>query len=709
MSTTSRSTHCATWLTALLLVCLPTLSSAQTDGSDEEPVEQPTANEPATTELDEITVSASYSLNRTTPAEGIALSREQILELPTFADDLFRAINLVPGASGNDVSSAFSLRGAPYEEILVRLDGVELFEPFHLKDFSGVLSIVDAQVVDGIEIFPGAFPAAYGDRSAGVVDLTSRRPAATETRGGVSLTTASLSRGQVFGERDQGSGFVSLRRGWLDLVFDLVGEDEEEEEEGAPEYSDLYAKADWSLDESTDIGVWALWADDSLDQTEVEEDGVREQINSSYGNTWFVARGQKLWSETALSTARLLAGRVDRDRVAGEAEGSTDFDVLDERQLDVFGFAGESSLDLGRHLLDFGLEARSYSADYDYAVSRRFTDPVADINELDGFSAFNGSIDGESYGLWVSDRFRPMDRLVVELGLRYDRQTWLPDSDDQISPRLNLVYDLGRGGILRAGWGHAYQSQRPNELRVEDDDLLFYAAEKAEHRTLGWERAFDKWSLRLDAYQRVGNDIRPRYINLFSPSVLFPEGTPDRQRLDPDRTEATGVELFVQGKTTSRWSWWASYAWSESQMRVDGEWIPVAIDQTHALTLSAGYRFGRWKLDAVWQYHTGWPITSLDASLDADGEIDLAIGPIYGDRVDDYHRLDLRLSRNFSLDWAQMELYIDVQNLYNRKNQRGLEYGEEAFAVQDDGSVAITPTIDDWLGVIPSFGITWSF
>ena len=144
-------------------------------------------------------------------------------------------------------------------------------------------------------------------------------------------------------------------------------------------------------------------------------------------------------------------------------------------------------------------------------------------------------------------------------------------------------------------------------------------------------------------------------------------------------------------------------------MRVDGEWIPVAIDQTHALTLSAGYRFGRWKLDAVWQYHTGWPITSLDASLDADGEIDLAIGPIYGDRVDDYHRLDLRLSRNFSLDWAQMELYIDVQNLYNRKNQRGLEYGEEAFAVQDDGSVAITPTIDDWLGVIPSFGITWSF
>ncbi|MCG8455974.1 MAG: Plug domain-containing protein, partial [Holophagales bacterium] len=96
--------------------------------------ESPTASEvPAATTLDEITVSASYSLNRETPVDAIALSRDQIVELPTFGDDLFRAINLVPGTSGNDVSSAFSVRGAPYEEVLVRLDGVELFAPDRLR------------------------------------------------------------------------------------------------------------------------------------------------------------------------------------------------------------------------------------------------------------------------------------------------------------------------------------------------------------------------------------------------------------------------------------------------------------------------------------------------------------------------------------------------------------------------------------------------
>ncbi|MEO1083921.1 MAG: TonB-dependent receptor, partial [Acidobacteriota bacterium] len=492
--------------------------------------------EPATTELDEITVSASYSLNRETPVTGVALSRDQILDLPTFADDIFRAINLVPGTSGSDVSAAFSLRGAPYEEVLVRLDGVELFEPFHLKDFSGVLSVIDGELIDGIDIIPGAFPAVYGDRSAGVVDLTSRRPLDTKNRAGISLTTATLSRGQRFGDDDRGSSLLSLRRGWLDIVFDLVGDDEEGEQEGAPQYSDLYGKVDWAVDDRTDIGLWGLWADDSLDQSELEEDGVRETINSSYGNAWLVGRGQRLWSDTALSTARLLVGRVDRDRLAAEDAGSSDFDVRDERQLDIFGIAAESSLELGRHVLDFGFEARSYTADYNYAVARRFTDPISVLGQSAALSSFAGEIGGESYGAFISDRFRLGDRLVAEVGVRYDRQDWLPDSDDQVSPRLNVVYDLGGAGTLRAGWGYAHQSQRPNELQVQDGDFNFYPAERAEHRALGWERPFEKLTVRLDAYQRLGSDVRPRFVNLFSPSVLFPEGTPDLIRLEPARS-----------------------------------------------------------------------------------------------------------------------------------------------------------------------------
>ncbi|MCG8460450.1 MAG: TonB-dependent receptor, partial [Holophagales bacterium] len=521
--------------------------------------------------------------------------------------------------------------------------------------------------------------------------LTTRVPFNSNTRTGISLSSVYFGRGSRFGDEDRGSSLVSLRRGWLGLVFDLVGDDEEEQEEGAPEYTDFYAKADWSLDERTELGVWGLWADDTLDSSEREDDGALEQIDSSYGNAWVVGRAQRLWSDSALSKARVFAGQVDRDRLASEAEGQTDFDVRDERTLDIFGLATESSIELGRrHLIGFGLEARSYTADYDYAVNRDFTDPIAGVGSGQPFSSFDDEIEGESYGLWISDRWRLGEKLVAEVGARYDRQTWLEEDDDQFSPRLNLVYDLGTAGVLRFGWGYAHQSQRPNELAIEDGDETFYPAERAEHRTLGWERAFDGWRLRLDAFQRVGTDVRPRYVNLFNPVVLFPEGSPDRARLAPERSEASGVEIFAQGRGGSRLTWWASYALSEVEDRIDGEWIPREIDQTHAFTLNVGYRIGRnWNLDAVWLYHTGWPITGVSARLVASDDgprIEPVLGPLYGERVADYHRLDLRLGRTYELARGELQLFFDVQNLYNRENERGFEFGEQAFSIEPDGS-----------------------
>lgn len=665
--------------------------------------------------LDDLVVSASYSLNRETPVDSVAFSREALLELPTFGDDLFRAISLVPGTSGNDLSSAFAVRGAPYEQVLVRLDGVELFEPFHLKDFAGVLSVVDPQMVAGVEIFPGAFPAAYGDRQAAVVDLTTRTASGTENRLGISLSSLYATRAARLGREEQGSYLLSLRRGWLDVVFNLVGPDEEEEEEGAPEYADVFAKLDWTLDERTDFGVWALWADDTLDSSELEDDGTQETIDSSYGNQWWVARGQRLWNDTAVTSGRFFAGQVDRERSAGEALGESDFDVRDVRALEILGLASDASFELGEHhLLSAGFELRNYEADYDYVVARRFTDPIAAVGERPQFSAFNSSVDGEAYGVWLSDRWRLGRRWVAELGARYDRQTWIEGDDDQTSPRLNLVYDLADDSVLRFGWGHAYQSQRPNELAVEDDDFSFYPAERSEHRTLGWEKGFARgMRLRVDAFQRLGTDLRPRYVNLFSPVVLFPEGTPDRVRLDPDRSRADGVEIFLQGRRTPRTSWWVSYAWSRVEDRIDGTWVPRQIDQTHALTADLSIRLGQhWNLNAAWIYHTGWPITGVSARLaesDDGPRIEPVLGPLFDDRVDDYHRLDVRASRSYDLPRGRMLLYFDVQNLYNRENERGFEFGEEAFQVQPDGSVRVTPEVESWLGAVPSFGVTWSF
>ena len=61
-------------------------------------------------------------------------------------------------------------------QCLVLLDGLEVLEPYHLKDFQGFLSIIDPDMLSGIDLYTGGFPVEYGDRSAGVLDLETLTP-----------------------------------------------------------------------------------------------------------------------------------------------------------------------------------------------------------------------------------------------------------------------------------------------------------------------------------------------------------------------------------------------------------------------------------------------------------------------------------------------------------------------------------------------------
>ena len=60
---------------------------------------------------------------------------------------------------------------------------------------------------------------------------------------------------------------------------------------------------------------------------------------------------------------------------------------------------------------------------------------------------------------------------------------------------------------------------------------------------------------------------------------------------------------------------------------------------------------------------------------------------------------------------AQKELYFffDVQNLYNRENVAGFSVDERNFMLSPSGEVEYIPTEETWLGLLPSFGFSWSF
>ena len=147
----------------------------------------------APTALDEIVVTPSrVTLLRQEPVVSVDLDRDELAALPHLGDDIFRALTLMPGITGEEVSARFSVRGGRADEVLIILDDTELYEPYHLKDYSSSLSIIAPRTLGEVSLITGGFPAQYGDRMSGVLEMTTTQPQETRTHVGLGTLSAEL-------------------------------------------------------------------------------------------------------------------------------------------------------------------------------------------------------------------------------------------------------------------------------------------------------------------------------------------------------------------------------------------------------------------------------------------------------------------------------------------------------------------------------------
>ncbi len=697
--------------------------------------------EAAPLSIDEIVVTPSrVSLLREDPVTSVDLDRDQILALPHLGDDIFRALTLLPGISGEEASARFNVRGGRDDEVLVLLDRVELFEPYHLKDFGSSQSIITPRALREVHLLTGGFPAEYGDRMSGVLDMSTVQPSARRFHLDVGILGAEVGgAGNFNGER--GHWLASFRRGFLDLALDFLGEAEN------PKYWDAFGKAEMQLGSGQLLGLNVLHSDDSLDFDTVDEE-TSEAYLTSYGNSYLWLTHQAPFGSRLFVESVASAGRVNRDRRGAEVdledpgdseedgeppddedeaggeepEAPEGFSIFDDRKLDVLGLKQSWNYQArSQHYWKWGFDVRHLEATYDYLNLRELEDFLAEIRSepRTGTTRFVGSFSGDQISLYTSDRYRPRDDLTVELGLRYDEQSLTGDRN--LSPRLNLVFASGGQTTWRLAWGHFYQSQRPYELQVEDGVSELVKAERTENRVLGLEHTFVRPGrasvfLRLEAYQRLISDPRIRFENLFEPASLtsFPEIEPDRFVVRPDRSEAYGIELFLRGSWGPRVDWWLSYAHARTFDRIDGAEVPRRIDQPNTFNIDFNFHLGReWNLNLAWRYHSGWPTTAISGRIEVDEEgreeIVPVFGPINGERLPEYHRLDLRLSKEWQLRRGSLGFFVELQNLYDRPNIAGLDLDFD-YVVLPSGQIEVVATEKEiWGAFLPSFGITWEF
>lgn len=636
------------------------------------------------------------------------LSREEIRTNPQLGEDVFRAVNKLPGLSSNDLSAKFFVRGGAGSELYVSLDGVELYEPFHLKDIDAALSIVDVESIGGIDLSTGGFSAEYGDRLTGVFRMSSIQPPAEGSRHAVGLSVTNLrgmSQGGFAGGR--GGWVVSARRGYLDLALRLTNSDDSIK----PRYYDAFAKVQYGLGSNQRIAAHVLHAGDKMRYLVAGDPSIYSAYGSTYGwVTWDAGIGNRLSSTAVASVSRLTWDRRG-DQVD---QGQKILGVEDNRSFDAAAIRQDFKLSLSdRALLRFGGEFKHENAHYDYLNwVRRASRDEGDLVFTFDSTVSSKSPSGNQLGAYAAQRVA-FSRFVVEGGIRFDHQT-NRGGESQVSPRISAAWNIATGTTIRGAWGRYFQSQPLFELQTNDGISEFARAELAEHRVIGIEQKLPFGiEGRLEAYQRLLSRQHPRFLNALNSLDVFPEITQDRIRIDPGDGEARGIEFLIRPSSRRSFDWSATYALASIEDDISGRKVPRPIDQRHTFSADVSYRAptGKWRVSAGWLYHSGWPYTPLyfraDTIFANSNQVSLNIssrlGELNAGRLPSYYRLDFRATRYMEFRGSRIAVFADVFNALNRENARGFEYDLKFNPVR------FVRGLDTQVPRLPTLGITWEF
>jgi hypothetical protein len=229
----------------------------------------------------------SYSLMGSESTVRQTLTSEDI-KIMGWAEDLTRAVQRVPGISENDFSPKFNVRGGEVDEVLVLLDGMQIYKPFHQKDFAGGLfSTVDVETIAGLDLLTGGFTAEYGDCMSGVLDMKTKSAGEDQRQTSLGLSLMNVrafSMGSL--NSNKGSWLFSARRGYLDIINSLTGN----QFKLHPAYYDLLGKVDYKLHRNHSLSAHVFLSNDAykLDEKVMEIGSVTniDYTDTKYGNNY---------------------------------------------------------------------------------------------------------------------------------------------------------------------------------------------------------------------------------------------------------------------------------------------------------------------------------------------------------------------------------------------------------------------------------------
>ncbi len=680
--------------------------------------------------LEEVVVKAeSYKyINTTSGVSVVTVSPRQLSMLPAIGEaDIFRSLQLLPGVSGtNESSSGLFIRGGTPDQNLVLLDGMTVYKVDH---FYGFFSAFNPNAIKDVQLYKGAFPARYGGRLSGVVDMTGKTGSFENATGSINLNLISAGGYLEIPLFNKFSFLFAGRRSFTDILqsglynkitdnfagdSDIPGVDDETnitEVEPVFYFYDLNSKLSYRPGEKDLITFSIYNGKDFLDKSRDLDRNLPGNIliyaniaeKADWGNNGVSARWSRQW-RPRLFTSMLVArseyfSKYERDgflKVSITDKDSVIFSgsrhTFEDNSVKDLTFRADAEWQfLPGHKLDFGLSLNQ--TEIDYINTRDDSVTILARSQKAGYNSF--------YVLenWTQSRFK------VSGGIRLSDYKY---SDRLlVAPRISVIYNLTDSLKLKAAYGRHYQfvNRIINENISEGSRDFWLLADgdqidvsNASHYIAGISYEHGQWLFDVEAYYK---DMQ----GLSEFSLRFRRGI----EINADELFFTGsgiargIEFLVQ-KKQGMYTGWLSYTLGSIMHTFEafnyGKEFPALHDQKHEFKWINSFELNEWTFAATFIYGSGKPYSEPEGQysielLDGRKFNYIGIGAKNGSRLPSYQRLDLSAHLKVELGKAIGDIGVSIFNFLNHKNiwYYAYDFSQDPVLITEVTYLGLTPNV----------------
>ena len=699
----------------------------------------------SSTSLDvvEITVSP-FQKSEESPVSKRSISATEIYRNPGGNRDISKVIQSLPGvASTVSFRNDIIIRGGAPNENRFYLDGIEIPNINHFAtqgSSGGPVGMINVNFIREVDLYSGAFPANRGNALSSVMEF--KQIDGNPDRIASSLTVGSSDFGITLDGpiNDKTSFVLSARRSYLQLLFSAIGLP------FLPTYNDLQFKTKTKLNDKNQITIIGLGAiddfvlntginDNETDREVIERNNyilgyipVTTQWNYAVGLNWTHFK-EKSFQNFILSRNHLNNRSVKyKDNV--EINENLLQDYLSEEIETKFRF--ENTMRNNGWKLNFGtgLEAVTYKNNtFQKIIFQNLPDTLDFNSELNFIkTSLFGQISKKAFD----------NKIIASFGLRTDQNSYSKQMSNplkQLSPRFSLAYALGEKSSLNFNIGQYFQlpaytvlgyRNNNNELVNKENEITYI---NNKHLVFGIETNPGNFSkITVEGFYKKYDN----YPFLLKDSISLANLGGDFGVIGNEAVSSTsqgrsyGVEFLAQKKLNKLFYGIMAYTWVRSEfMDKNNTFIPSAWDNQHIISLTGGFKFKKdWELGMKFRFSGGSPYTPYDTlnssysyvwDVNSFGVFDY--NQLNGVRLKSNHGLDIRIDKKWYWKKVTLNVYLDIQNLYNFQ----AETPPSLIAVRNaDGSFqTITDSnperynlsyIDNTAGtVLPSIGLQFEF